>query len=86
MDLGSIRSFIAEDSPAIADAFLERIFAATERLAEFPESGRVVPEFAGSGLREIIHPPYRIVYRLVGESEVHILTVHHSARRLPSTL
>ena len=26
-------------------------------------SGRVVPEFAMKDLREIIHPPFRIVYR-----------------------
>ena len=28
-----------------------------------PTIGRVVPEFGQSFLREIIHPPFRIVYR-----------------------
>jgi plasmid stabilization system protein ParE len=37
-------------------------------------------------VREVIHPPYRIVYRLVSEQEVHILTVHHSARRFPGAV
>ncbi len=41
----------------------------------------MVPEFQDPKLREIIHQPYRIVYRLL-ENEVHILTVHHSARIL----
>jgi len=32
-----------------------------------------------------VHPPYRIVYRLVGIDEVHVLTVHHSFTGLPSS-
>jgi len=60
-----------------------RLIAATGRLAQFPESGRAVPEFHNSHVREVIHPPYRIVYRLVGSDEIHVLTVHHSSRVLP---
>ena len=40
------------------------MIAQIERLNDFPESGRVVPEFKMANLREIIHPPFRIVYRL----------------------
>jgi len=29
---------------------------------------------------------YRIVYRLVGDNQVHVLTIHHGARQLPSSL
>ena len=85
-DLASIRAFIAQDSPYFADVVIGRILLATDRLERFPESGREVPEFPGSGLREIVHRPYRIVHRLVGEDEVHILTVHHSSRRLPAAI
>jgi plasmid stabilization system protein ParE len=85
-DLASIRVFIEQDSPYFADVVIGRLFIATDRLAEFPESGREVPEFPDSGLREIVHHPYRIVYRLVGNDAVHILTVHHGARRLPASL
>ena len=86
MDLASIRAFISQDSPYLADVVVGRLLLAAERLEQFPESGREVPEFAGSGLRELIHRPYRVVYRLVGDREVHILTVHHSARLLPPSL
>lgn len=85
-DLAGIRAFIAEDSVYFADVVLGRLFYTAERLARFPESGREVPELPNSGLREIIHPPYRIVYRLVGTAEIHVLTVHHGARLLPSSL
>jgi toxin ParE1/3/4 len=37
---------------------------AVERLTDYPESGRVVPEFGIARLREVIHPPFRIVYRV----------------------
>jgi len=38
-----------------------------ERLADFPESGRVIPEFGVATLREVIDSPFRIVYRLDAE-------------------
>jgi len=82
-DLASIRAFVEQDAPVLASVVVSRIIAATDRLASFPESGRLVPELPGGGLREVIHPPYRIVYRLVDGEEVHILTVHHSAKRFP---
>jgi plasmid stabilization system protein ParE len=60
-----------------------RILGATERLSEFPESGRRVPEFERSDLREVILRPYRIVYRLVGREQVDVIAVHHGARLIP---
>jgi hypothetical protein len=30
----------------------------------FPKSGRVVPEFDDSSIRELIVPPFRVVYKL----------------------
>jgi plasmid stabilization system protein ParE len=53
-----------------------------ERLEVFPHSGREVPEFARPDLREIVMPPYRMVYRVVSETSVHVVTVHHPARLL----
>jgi toxin ParE1/3/4 len=85
-DLSGIRSFVSQDSPHFAAVIVARIIAATDRLAPFPESGRVVPEVGSSEIREVIHAPYRIVYRVVGEDEIHILTVHHSARQFPRLL
>ena len=49
------------------------------RLADFPESGRVVPQFGLARLREIIHPPFRIVYRL-DEARVRVVRVWRSER------
>jgi plasmid stabilization system protein ParE len=78
----SIREFIAPESPNAARLVVARLVAATERLATLPESGRIVPEYDDPSLRELIQRPYRIVYRLVGADELHIITVYHSARLL----
>lgn len=85
-DLAGIRSFIGQDSLHFASVVISRIIAATERLSSFPESGRIVPEVGSSDIREIVHAPYRIVYRIVGEDEIHVLAVHHGARQFPRPL
>jgi plasmid stabilization system protein ParE len=53
--------------------------AAVERLAVFPESGRIVPEFRDPALREVLWRNYRIVYRCRSRC-VEIVTVFHGAR------
>ena len=79
-DMAAIHAFISQDSPHYASVIISRIIAATDRLVPFPESGRAVPEFEDPLVREVVHRPYRIVYRLVGVDEVHVLTVHHSSQ------
>jgi len=39
-----------------------------------------VPEFELPKIREIIEGRYRIVYRIVSEKEIDILTIHHSSK------
>ena len=81
-DLESIRSYIAEDSPVYADLMVRRIVATVERLATFPQSGRVVPERNQPEIREVIVRPYRVVYRLRPEV-VEIATVFRASRLFP---
>ena len=85
-DLTAIRAFISQDSPHYASVIVSRLIAATDRLVPFPESGRAVPEFKDPFVREVVHPPYRIVYRLVGVDELHVLTVHHASQSFPTEL
>jgi len=65
---------------------VRRVIDAVGRLERFPRSGKVVPELNRDDVREVIAPPYRIVYRIVGDSNIHTLTVHHGARRFPEEL
>lgn len=85
-DLAAIHAFISQGSPHYASVTVARIIAATDRLVPFAESGRAVPEFEDPLIREVVLRPYRLVYRLVGVDEVHVLTVHHSSQRLPTEL
>jgi plasmid stabilization system protein ParE len=49
------------------------------RLEEFPESGRVVPEYPDLPYREVVIPPYRFFYRLKGEI-AWVVAVWHGAQ------
>ncbi|HEY1269778.1 MAG TPA: type II toxin-antitoxin system RelE/ParE family toxin [Candidatus Binatia bacterium] len=80
-DLEAICLFIARDSPQMAGVFADRALRATDRLADYPRSGTVVPELGIQTIRELIVGSYRIIYRL-REDQVHLLTVHHAARML----
>ena len=84
-DLAAIRSFIEQDSPHYASVVVTRLIRAVDRLKDFPQSGRVVPEFEHNAVREVVERPYRIIYRLLREDEIHVLTIHHGARRMPDT-
>ena len=80
-DLESISEFIARDSTHYARLFVLDVLEAVERLAPFPQSGRIVPEVNDPTIREILLGSYRIVYRVKGE-RVDVLTVYHGARLL----
>ena len=81
-DLEDIRSWYADQNvPGIGEKLIREIITQVERLADFPESGRMVPEFGIANLREIIHAPFRIVYRL-DKSHTRIVRVWRSERLL----
>jgi len=78
-DIATIAEYIARDSPEVASLFIRRLIEATDRLQEFPLSGRVIPEISEPDAREVIYGAYRIMYRVEGE-EVWITGVVHGAR------
>lgn len=83
--LKKIRNYIAEESPQIADEITYRIIQRTQKLAELPHIGRVVPEYHNDNLREILDRPYRIIYRLHSD-QIHIISVIHYRQLLPDDL
>lgn len=81
-DLEEIRAWYADQQvPDVGERLLREVFSQIERVADIPESGRIVPEFGVAHLREIIHPPFRIVYRL-DKTRVRIVRVWRSERLL----
>ncbi|MBI4402034.1 MAG: type II toxin-antitoxin system RelE/ParE family toxin [Nitrospirae bacterium] len=76
---------IRADNPSAARHFAASITTKVARLAKFPESGRLVPEFPSSGLRELIVGDYRVIYQVLRVLvRVQILSVRHGARILES--
>jgi len=63
-DLGALRARYEEQGvPDMGERLLREIIDSIEALAEHPDMGRIVPEFEQPFLRELIRPPFRIVYR-----------------------
>lgn len=84
-DLESIREWYVEQGvPEVSERLVLEILEHIETLADHPEIGRIVPEFGQTFLRELIHPPFRIVYRLDPE-RVRVVRVWRGERllRLP---
>ncbi|MEW6350052.1 MAG: type II toxin-antitoxin system RelE/ParE family toxin [Thermodesulfobacteriota bacterium] len=83
--LSAIREYAAQHSIIYADRLIDRLTRRSKQIARFPLSGRVVPEYRGQDIREVIESPYRIVYR-VEENRILVLAVLHGARQMPSML
>lgn len=80
--LVAIYEHIAKDAPLYAQRVVDRLTRRSEQIAQFPESGRIVPEYETPDIREVIERPYRIIYRVKAE-RVEVLAVLHGAQRLP---
>lgn len=81
-DMEAIRTwYIEQGVPDIGERFVEEIVGRIEALRDHPEMGRIVPEFEQPFLRELIHPPFRIVYRR-DPKHVRIVRIWRSERLL----
>ncbi len=75
-----IARYIAQDDPQAAARWVAGLFDAVERLAELPQSGRVVPEVGVRRIRELIFGAYRVIYSV--RDRVEILTVRRGSQLL----
>jgi len=81
-DLQEIRAWYEEQNAAdVGERLVAEVLDRVETLAENPELGRMVPEFEQNWLRELIHPPFRIVYKREPDA-VQIVRVWRSERLL----
>jgi len=84
-DLEQVRVWYAEQGvPDVGARLVMEIFQHVQSLADHPDIGRVVPEFDQPFLRELVHPPFRVVYRR-DPKRVRIVRVWRSERRLHLT-
>ncbi|MDA3850935.1 MAG: type II toxin-antitoxin system RelE/ParE family toxin [Spirochaetaceae bacterium] len=79
LSLKDIQDYIARDSKYYAYLQVEKILAYEAHICKYPYSGRVVPEYSDESIREIIEGHYRIIYHIVNDSLIEVLTVVHTA-------
>lgn len=80
--VAEIAEYIQRDNPMAAEKWVESVFQVVGQLAQFPESGRIIPVIKQQHFREIIHGHYRVIYRLE-EKQISILTIRHGKQILP---
>ena len=78
--VSDIARYIAKDNPGAAERWVNELFDSVERLADSPESGRVVPEVGVRRIRELIFGAYRVIYSV--KDKVEILTVRRGSQLL----
>lgn len=81
-DLKAIAEYISRDSKRYAKLQVIRLKNRTRILKTQVRSGKIVPEINQENIRELIEGNYRIIYKIVQDNRIDILTIHHSARDL----
>ncbi len=81
-DLENIKEYYKDEGvPYIGEQYVVSIIDHIQTLSDNPDIGRKVPEFDEEKIRELIHPPFRIVY-LREKNSIHIIRVWRSERLL----
>lgn len=81
-DLQEIKAYyLKQGVPDIGQKFVNAILKDVQRLRDHPDSGRKVPEFNQDRIREVIHPPFRVIY-LRDPSSVNLVRAWRSERLL----
>lgn len=77
--LDAIYRYIARDSPSYGRRTVDRLTRRSQQIAEFPLSGRKVPEYEEDRIREVIEGRYRIIY-YIKPDRIDVLAVIHGAQ------
>lgn len=85
LDLDDIGAYIAKDSIRYAELTVSELFESVDILESYPNAGTIVQEFNDEKFRQIVKGNYRIIYHLVSETTIHILTVHNCSRLFTNT-
>lgn len=82
-DIEDIWTFIAEDSPEAATAFILELEGQLTTLESFPERCPLIPEneILSTRFRHLIYGNYRTIFRIAGRT-VYVLRVIHGSRLL----
>ena len=82
--LHAIHTYIAQDSPNFAKHTVDRLTRRSQQIAQFPFSGRRVPEYDIDPIREVIEGPYRVIYHIKPD-QIDVIAVIHGAMNVLAT-
>src|SRR3989337_4141166 len=77
--LDAIYAYIAQDSPQYAMRMVDRLTRRSQQIADFPLSGRKVPEYEMDQIQEVIEGSYRIIYH-IKSNQIDVLAVIHGSQ------
>jgi len=80
-ELEDIAEYILKDSEKYAQILVKQVYEMVTQLNQFPQIGRIVPEYNNPNLREILYKNYRINY-LIKDECIEIISVIHGSRML----
>ena len=81
-DLKSISDYISLDSKKYAKLQVFKIMKRTQISKPHIRIGKAVEEIQNRNIREIVLGNYRIIYKIINETQIDILSIHHSAKNL----
>jgi len=73
--------YISSENPEAARKVINDIFETGNKIKEFPNKGRLVPEIRRNNVREVFCLEYRIIYRIESR-RIFILTIRHMKQKL----
>ncbi|KAA6183971.1 type II toxin-antitoxin system RelE/ParE family toxin [Thiohalocapsa marina] len=79
--LDAIYAHIAQNSQTYALRVVDRITRRSSQIAEFPLSGRRVPEYEVEQIREVFSGSYRVIYHIKPD-QIDVIAVLHGAMNI----
>jgi toxin ParE1/3/4 len=85
-EFDEIRRYIAKSSESTSRQVVQDVLQIVEQIRSQPLSGNMVNEYNRADVRERLSGSYRIIYRVINDDLVEIVTIRRGARRLPRRL
>ena len=81
-DLHQLREFYSQFSEGYAERLIDKLIARVDILINFPQSGRMAPQFNDGLTRELVNGDYNIIYRVQDANTIIIYRIQNNAKPL----
>lgn len=81
-DLHQLHEFYSHFSEGYAGQLIDQLIARADILVNFPQSGRMAPQFKDGCTRELVSGNYSLIYRIQSVDTVIISRIQNNAKPL----